>query len=74
MLLTILFCCCCCFILPVHLVCRGSGGEDHPLSLLTNYIDFINETNVLYINRLFAYCKGDNLNMHIWSWLGSFIY
>ena len=25
------------------------------------------------INRLFAYCKGGNFNIHIWAWLGYFI-
>ena len=22
------------------------------------------------INRLFAYCKGGNFNIHIWAWIG----
>ena len=26
-----------------------------------------------YITWLFAYCKGGNLNIHIWVWLGYFI-
>ena len=26
-----------------------------------------------YINRLFAYCKGGNFNIHIWAWFGYFI-
>ena len=25
------------------------------------------------IDRLFAYCKGDNFNIHIWAWFGYFI-
>ena len=25
------------------------------------------------INRLFAYCKGGNFNIHIWAWFGYFI-
>ena len=25
------------------------------------------------INRLFAYCKGDNFKIHIWAWFGYFI-
>ena len=25
------------------------------------------------INRLFAYCKGGILNIHIWAWFGYFI-
>ena len=25
------------------------------------------------INRLFAYCKGGNLDTHIWAWFGYFI-
>ena len=24
------------------------------------------------INRLFAYCKGGNFNIHIWAWFGNF--
>ena len=27
----------------------------------------------LYINRLFAYCKGGNFNIRIWAWFGYFI-
>ena len=26
------------------------------------------------INRIFAYCKGGNFNIHIWAWFGYFIY
>ena len=26
-----------------------------------------------YINRLFAYCKGGNFNIHIWAWFRYFI-
>ena len=26
----------------------------------------------LGINRLFAYCKGGNFNIHIWAWFGYF--
>ena len=26
------------------------------------------------INRLFAYCKGYNFNIHIWAWFGYFIF
>ena len=26
-----------------------------------------------YINRLFAYCKGGNFNIHIWAWVVYFI-
>ena len=25
------------------------------------------------INRLLAYCKGGNFNIHIWAWFGYFI-
>ena len=27
----------------------------------------------IVINRLFAYCKGGNFNIHIWAWFGYFI-
>ena len=27
----------------------------------------------LRINRLFAYCKGGNFNIHIWAWFGYYI-
>ena len=26
------------------------------------------------INRLFAYCKGGNFNIHIWAWFDYFIF
>ena len=29
--------------------------------------------NISCINRLFAYCKGGNFNIHIWAWFGYFI-
>ena len=28
---------------------------------------------LICINRLFAYCKGGNFNIHIWAWFGYFI-
>ena len=37
-------------------------------------IDLINLSYTdTIINRLFAYCKGGNFNIHIWAWLGYFI-
>ena len=26
-----------------------------------------------FINRIFAYCKGGNYNIHTWAWFGYFI-
>ena len=42
------------------ILCVGGLGGPSPCHTLQTTIFFINKTNVLYINRLFAYCKGGN--------------
>ena len=42
---------------------------------IANYSGSAAVTNFkyIYITWLFAYCKGGNLNIHIWAWFGYFI-
>ena len=35
-------------------------------------VNSTNEKDIHGINRLFAYYKGGNLNIHIWAWFGYF--
>ena len=61
---------------------RFSGDMDHIFFYIGNfknlfYVDYKcyriwsrYMTRITCINRLFAYCKGGNFNIHIWAWFG----
>ena len=46
-------------------ILRGFGKN--PTEQEVDYLKY--EHGLNGINRLFAYCKGSNFNIHIWAWL-----
>ena len=64
-------------LLTINPLSSGLKSFKYMPSLLTHktMTPFISlgEQKLKDINRLFAYCKGGNFNIHIWAWFGYFI-
>ena len=50
------------------------GGKTYWLDIIGSYTFKSMHASVVYsVNRLLAYCKGGNFNIHIWAWVDYFI-